>query len=339
MTTIAERTTGIGSLPHHNVDAALDCAFRTGIPFLPQIPIRNPWEFMIAQALEGLPGLQADSNGTARLNVDIWLSRASDFGVRLDSALARAPGVLIPEFEPNPSTSSCWQPFVWELAERGAKKAKIQIAGPITAQGALLLSDPDARDQHPELERQIFRLVLARALAMSRRLLANGIQPLLFIDEPGLYGLTPAQPRHMVALQELKLVIQALRKEGVQVGLHCCSNTAWEAILKLPLDYLSIDAGLSLESVLSHPSEFESFLKTGRLALGVVPAESPRLPFQGMGSTLSSFPAEKTRQILEAALYTPACGLALHSVEDAEATLATLLSYEPSATPPRGARA
>jgi hypothetical protein len=55
---IPATTTGIGSLPHHNIDAALSFSFKTGIPFLPQIPIRNPWEYMIAQALENLPGLQ-----------------------------------------------------------------------------------------------------------------------------------------------------------------------------------------------------------------------------------------------------------------------------------------
>src|SRR4051794_21067651 len=61
-------TTGIGSLPHHNVDAALAYSLRFGIPFLPQIPMRNAWEFMIAQALEDLPGLRVDDDGTATLD-------------------------------------------------------------------------------------------------------------------------------------------------------------------------------------------------------------------------------------------------------------------------------
>ena len=55
--TLARRTTGIGSLPHHNIDTALEYSFQFGLPFLPQIPIRSPWELMITQALEGLPGL------------------------------------------------------------------------------------------------------------------------------------------------------------------------------------------------------------------------------------------------------------------------------------------
>ena len=70
-----QAVTGIGSLPHHNVDAALEHSLRMGIPFLPQIPIRNPWEFMIAQALEGMPGLRPEPDGSVALNMDIWSSR------------------------------------------------------------------------------------------------------------------------------------------------------------------------------------------------------------------------------------------------------------------------
>ena len=61
------QTTAIGSLPHHNADAALEYSFRHGIPFLPQMPVRNPWEYMIPQALEGLPGLEVSREGASYL--------------------------------------------------------------------------------------------------------------------------------------------------------------------------------------------------------------------------------------------------------------------------------
>jgi len=41
-----------------------------------------------------------------------------------------------------------------------------------------------------------------------------------------------------------------LRKEGVIVGLHCCSNTDWKSVLAMDLSYLSIDTNLSLENLL-----------------------------------------------------------------------------------------
>jgi hypothetical protein len=368
---VLKRTTGIGSLPHHNADAALDFSFRHGIPFLPQIPIRNPWEYMIAQALEGLPGLQIDADGSVTLNTDVWISRAASFSERLADAFATLagpqdasgmPDSRLERFEPGASISSCWQPFVWELEERHIRLAKIQIAGPMTAQWALKLvesGDGQARpvqaaafiEKNPELSTQIFRLVLARALAMGKRLQRAGVQPLLYVDEPGLYAYSPQNPRHVLALQELKLVIQALRKEGVLVGLHCCSDTDWATVLGLPLHVLSLDTALSLESLLQSAAtgggdELERFVEQGgRLSLGVIPTGRSSLLhsldatelYAGLVGELRSKLAgraggtELAARILREAIYTPACGLALQSTADAELILEALTQFETAA--------
>jgi hypothetical protein len=330
-------TTGIGSLPHHNIDAALAFSFRSGIPYLPQIPIRNPWEYMIPQALEGMPGLDVGAEGEALLNLDVWIGRSHSFNERLLEAFAQAarPDAFA-AFEPSAAASSSWQPFLWELEERGHRIAKFQIAGPLTAQWVLRLKDGGLTGAHPEIAVQIYRLVLARAFAMCRRLQAGGIQPILFLDEPGLYGFSATNPRHVMGLQELKLMIQALRKENVLVGLHCCSNTDWNAILQLGLDIISIDVELSLDKVLAEPGSQKFLADGGRFSLGVIPTsweagESHVLePAQLFGRLLEFFAQRWSGQphlvkhVLSSALYTPACGLALHSPNDAESVAAAL---------------
>lgn len=332
---ITGKTTAIGSLPHHNIDAALAASFQVDVPFLPQIPIRNPWEFMIAQALEGLPGLVVEKDGTVTLDVDVWTGRSHAFNEKLLNAFSSmaAKRDAFEAFEPSAATSSSWQPFLWELEERGVKAAKIQIAGPLTSQWALRLSDGSNISRYPELASQIFRLVLARALAMSRRLQAGGIQPLLYLDEPALYTST-----HPIAMQELGLVIQALRKEGVLVGLHCCSNTDWNAVLHLGLDYVSLDTNLSLEKLLETGAALERYIaQGGRLSLGVIPTSKSltRLPevedlfaelLDHFGRRWNDKP-ELVRQTLADALYTPACGLALHNAADAEVIISTLAEF------------
>src|SRR5688572_5251208 len=127
MKTTGNRITGIGSLPHHNVDAALAFSFKHGIPFLPQIPIRNPWEYMIAQAIEGIPGLQLENEGNISLNIDIWESQSYLLDRRLAEAFGQGPSKkqAFEAFEPSAATSSCWQPFLWELQEREISFAKI----------------------------------------------------------------------------------------------------------------------------------------------------------------------------------------------------------------------
>jgi hypothetical protein len=322
------KLTGIGSLPHHNADSALEYSFKLTIPFLPQIPIRNPWEYMIAQALEGLPGLSLDSEGQVSLSLSIWESRASDFKQKLDKALSED---CYDDFEPSSAVSSCWQPFVWELEERKTPVAKIQIAGPMTSQWALRLKDGTSADHHPELSSQIYRLVLMRAIAMTRRLKSIGVAPIVFLDEPGLFGINPSQPKHMLALQELKILIQTLRKEGAEVGLHCCSDTNWKAVLSLGLQYLSIDTALSLPHLLENKAELESYLASGgKLSLGAIPTVRHNvlqsldadLILASLEKTLlTALPKETVRKILSTSILTPACGLAFHTVSDAERVL------------------
>lgn len=344
MTTIASAaTTMIGSLPHHNVDAALAMSFQVDIPFLPQIPIRNPWEFMIAQALEGMPGLLVEKDGSTSLDLDVWTGRTHAFNERLLAAFAAmgARRDAFAAFEPSSATSSGWQPFLWELRERRTKIAKLQIAGPLTAQWVLRLKDGSSASKHSDVASQIYRLVLAHALAMCRRLQDEGIEPILYFDEPGLYAFTPGDPLHALATQELKLVVRALRNEGVTVGLHCCSNTHWATVLGLDLNLISIDTSLSLESLLADAELLESYLLNGgRLSLGVIPTSrvyesagvsNPNEVFKRILGVLERSPLGKNpalvRQTLAQAIYTPTCGLALNSPEEAEAVLSALQDF------------
>lgn len=333
----------IGSLPHHNIDAALAFSFQMDIPFLPQIPIRNPWEYMIAQALEGMAGLEVEKDGSVSLDLNVWQGRSHALNERLLAAFSTMsvrPDAF-ESFEPSAATSSGWQPFLWELSERGAKLAKIQIAGPLTAQWALAAKDGSSISRNNEVTSQIYKLVLARALAMCRRLQRGGIQPVLYLDEPALYGFSAADGRNALALHELKIIVQALRKEGVIVGLHCCSDTDWSAVLALDLNLLSIDAGLSLKSLLQYNVPLDHFLRAGgKLSLGVIPTtrsiENPLRKtdpkaihaevLDSLESAFALWPG-RAKEILRDSLYTPACGLALLSTSDAENVLAALVDF------------
>jgi hypothetical protein len=322
---IPASTTGIGSLPHHNIDAALGFSFRSGVPYLPQIPLRNPWEYMIAQALEDLPGLRVERDGEISLNVGIWRSQSDSFRIKLNRAFEKDD---VSEFEPSQMTSSSWHAFLWELQEQGKTVAKVQIAGPLTCQWVI------GSEVESELSSQVFKLVLAKSLAMGRKIQSLGIAPLLFLDEPGLYAFDKTNPKHWLQFQELKLLIQTLKKNQIQVGLHCCSNTDWKSILALGLSFLSLDTELSLETLVkTSGSELEAFIQGGgRLSLGVVPTSRSFVLhslkatelFEKLKTTLSALPNGIGLLILKDSLLTPACGLALQSTADAEYILDTL---------------
>ncbi len=339
---LALHSTAIGSLPHHNVDAALDYSFRVDVPFLPQIPIRNPWEFMIAQSLEGLPGLLVEKDGATLLDLDVWSGRSKAFNERLLAAFSSGAGPeAFAAFEPSPASSSCWQPFLWELEERGTPWAKLQLAGPLTSQWTLRVNDGTPAHRNSDLATQIFRLVLARALGMARRLLSGGTKVLFYLDEPAFFAFVRANPNHAVALRELTILVGALSKEGVVTGLHCCSDTDWDAVLGTGIDVLSIDCGQSLRALLDRTEALTRFHgRGGRLSLGAIPTDRHPESRPGAGAPLGARErlvelvgafethwkgdTRHAREMLEGAILTPACGLAMHSPSEAEDILGEL---------------
>ncbi len=327
-------TTGIGSLPHTQLEIALQQAFLVDIPYLPQLPLRDPAEYMVPQALDGMPGLRFDRDGNASLDVDEW--RKGWLDARLERAIDKGEGLA--SLEPQPGALAAWRPFVWEIEQRKSPLAKVQIAGPMTLRWALRTLDgrglaerADAAEaaEAAEIEAQIFKLLLARSLAMVRRLREAGATPLFFLDEPGLVAFDRKNPRHLVELQELRLFILALQREGAWAGVHCCGNTDWAALLALPWDVVSLDARLSLGAVLATGPAFTKYVAQGGvLGLGIVPTNvvpgAVVNPEKELDAVLAAVPASlaiAAPGLLQRCLLTPACGLALRSVKDAEGVL------------------
>jgi hypothetical protein len=315
--------TAIGSLPHHNADAALTYAFHYPVPFYPQIPMRNPGEYMIPQALESFPGVEFDKEGTAHLDRAAFRRCREDLKELVDDIIAARNHWIFP-----PEHFSCYAPFLYELGERKVSWAKTQITGPLTTQW--VMSGSEKID--PEIGPLVTKLILAKTLTMVRDIQSKGTQPVIFLDEPGLFAFKGNDPLHRVALQDLKILVMALQKQGAIVGLHCCSNTDWPHVLAMGLDLLSFDVELSLKSLLSHRAAIEDYLgHGGRFSLGLVPTQvDPKeLSAEGLVSRLrqdvvSYTSTEVAQVILKDCWLTPACGLAMKSVEHTVSVLTRL---------------
>jgi hypothetical protein len=315
-------TTAIGSLPHTQGELGLQLALQLDVPFLPEFPQTNPGEFMMASALEGLPGLDFDAMGMCTVDRRAFEAGAQAFGSRLDAALASGD---VSSFEPSPLSRWAWRPFLWEVQNRKLALAKAQLAGPATVRWGTQLSTGGAVVEDAEVDKQVFRLLMARCLAMVKALRAAGCTPLFYLDEPGLYALDPTDGQHLLMLAELRLLVVALQREGALVGLHCCGNTRWEALLGLGLDLLSFDVRLSLDALLDVPAPLEAFLAGGgALSLGIVPTDlgEDANVEELVGATEASFESvlgvSRARAAVERSVLTPACGLALRTVIDAE---------------------
>jgi hypothetical protein len=187
--------------------------------------------------------------------------------------------------------------FVKALEARGPKFAKAQLAGPRSA--GVQWTDHLAK----------------KAAAMARALKTANVTPMLFFDEPALgMGELPAA--------ELAAVRRVASEEGAIVGVHCCGQTRWSELLGLGFDVVSLDARLSLEALLEDRPAWLSFLERGgTLCLGVIPT-SPGARYD-VGELCDSIEASlrattpQFERVLSRMMLSPACGLGLHSAEDA----------------------
>ncbi|ADO70587.1 hypothetical protein [Stigmatella aurantiaca] len=322
-------TTGIGSLPHTQVELGLQAALALEIPFLPQLPLRDPAEFMIPSALEGLPGLRYDEEGMCTVDLAAWEAGRTAFEARLDEALTSGH---LEAFEPSVQGCHAWRPFLWEVEHRRLALVKAQIAGPFTVRSVALTSEGGPALDVPGLDIAMYRLVMARALAMVKALRRANATPLFFLDEPGLFAFQRSQPRHLLAMQELRLMVLALRREGALVGIHCCGNTDWASLLAIQPDVLSLDVRLSLDAVLEESDALLRFLDSGAtLSLGIIPTDLAstysvsELAESVEASLKASLPkGRRFTQVLSHVLLTPACGLAMRSVPDMERIMGEL---------------
>lgn len=191
--------------------------------------------------------------------------------------------------------------FLEAIAERRPAIAKVQLAGPLTVASASGL----------EVER-VRAVLQAKALALVDGVRAAGAKPLIYLDEPALAG----------DLAPLRSLASALRDRGGWVGVHCCGQPDWNEVLTLPLDVLSFDVRLSLDAIAEAPA-LEAFLaKGGRLSLGIIPT-GPGARYavpELVDSVLLALPAPAVAD----ALLTPACGLGLFAIADADRVLAEL---------------
>jgi methionine synthase II (cobalamin-independent) len=302
-------TTGIGSLPHHNIDSAIEYSFRFDLPFLPQLPLKSSKEFMLFQALHHHPALVMDTPNEALFDLKAWVKNKNQYEKKLNHAIESEQ---FEEFLPDAEVVRCFKAFLFECEERNCTEAKIQIAGPLTCQVISKLVDGEPLNEYPDLLSSIFKTVYVQAAAMVQIMIKRDIKPVLIFDEPGLYALSVNAPLYLTAFNELKITLMSMKKMGAKLGLHICANTDWPKILELPLDFLSFDFRLSIQQILES-SNLDSFLNNGgRFFLGVIPTSQNSQMYQEIEcrDIFKTIPEDKLSHIIEGSYLSPACGLA-----------------------------
>lgn len=305
---------GIGSLPHRHIDAAVSLALTASpdLPAAPSLPRRDRREGMIAQAAWGLRGIDVGDDG--RLAVVGDTDPGDPF---VDTPDGSAAGIDGPGF-------AGLRAFLDAVRHRTAP-IKLQVTGPVTLGLALL----DAGVPAERAFATAGAAVRARTIALLDT--ATHAAPLaskvVFVDEPGLVALSdPSFP--LPADEAIDLVSAALAavEPYAVTGLHCCGDTDWRLALAAGPQIVSMPTD---SAIVDHAGALGVHLdRGGWIAWGAVPTNrpiggEPTMLWRTLSDTWCQLVQRgcDALRLRDQALVTPECGLALHDPVQAELIL------------------
>ena len=266
--------TGIGSMPHRDVEAALDLVFKytPQIPFWPQLPKRNTREGMVAQFSENLPCIKVKDEGVSFVTKD----KEKELEIFYERIIAND----VDYFKISNNFALGIHSFYQRLEKSNLKDIafiKCQVAGPFTFAAAI--SDEQGVAL---LHNEVFMQVALKALTMKALWQINlfkkfGKKMMLFFDEPylGCFGSAYTPINREDVVKGLSELTQSLKSPDVLLGVHCCGNTDWSIFTDVTsIDIISFDAFGFLDRLVLYTDNLKTFFKRGGiLCWGIVPTQ------------------------------------------------------------------
>ena len=312
-------TFGVGSLPHRDVNDALDFVWAsTDIPTIPSLPRRSPAEGMIAQALVGIEGVSMGQYGGISVDVS-----------QLD----------VDQFITTDLMSDGYGAFQQFLAtfhqrNRGVDVVKWQFVGPVTLGAQLMRVGLEASVAFPLALQAVRAHVLALEDAVAQS--CGDLTQIIVLDEPSLAE--ALEPGYVIGVEQIIDLVSgalaAVEKRHIS-GVHCCSHTDWGALLAtgarvLSVPVPSVNDEAAMAEMLVAASRISDLLEHGgRIAWGAVRTDGPisvsaERSWKSIVEVMCALVRAGVDPVLlrRQSFVTPACGLGTHSDGVAERVFA-----------------
>jgi hypothetical protein len=258
-------TTGMGILPHKEMERAFLIAMGVDIPFWPQLPRMNYYEDMYVQAAENFPGIVLEPE-----HRKIGLS-TDKFYAELENTLMNFENEEF--FRISPRFSATYAEFLTHDLS-GYVSIRGQLEGPVSF-GLNILDE--ARKPvifNDEVRSLLFDFMARKANCQLRELKAKNPRAFLFIDEPGLQTIFSALSGYTADAARAGLDGFFAQIEHPR-GIHLCGNPDWDFLLRLDLDILSFNAYNCGEIFVKYREGIRRFLDRGGVfGWGLVPANT-----------------------------------------------------------------
>lgn len=322
----------IGSLPVNDPRAAIKDWILTStpeIPIWPQLPA-NPYEHMLHQFAEGLPGVVEESIETPESRI-YYDPEAPGFD---EAQLAFYEEYLQVMEDPELLLTSRFAVSrkraqgIYTLADMTASlTGPIALKGQITGPFTMLTGVHDRQDRLGYYN-ETTRDIVVKGLAMKAAWQAlffrqhSPLPVLIFIDEPALAGLGSSAFISIAAgdiQNDINEVAATLHSVGALAGVHVCANTEWDILLGSDIDILSFDAYGYFDRLILLNQQLQAYLDQGKiLAWGIVPTSDHEAIDRESSDSLVSLwekqaaelvrPGRDLAAILRQTLITPSCG-------------------------------
>ncbi len=321
--------TTLGSLPHLDVGAGTALMFeRTPeIPAWVQFPKRSPFENMMIQFTEGMPGLV---RGKDRTHFDTttpdFTDQLTGFYEHYLAAVEENDTASLEHFALSNEYASGFHAFLerlpTQIASQDVLMLKGQVTGPFTLGTNLLDQERRCAYYDDRLHDVIVKQVALKARWQMMQLKDFDRPVTIFLDEPSLLGFgsqTFITVSREDILRDLNEVTDSIHELGGIAGIHCEENTDWSMLMESDIDILDFDAYDHMRSITLYPAELHAFLdRGGWLGWGLVPTLSREAAAaETLQSSIIRFESGLERLVqlgierdllIRRALITPSCG-------------------------------
>jgi methionine synthase II (cobalamin-independent) len=317
----------VGSMPHKNRQDVISFILNhlTEVPLWPQLPV-YPYEQMMNQYLEGLPGYDAETMGKNIINTNVpnFENELYSFYSEYLDVIEGRIDVRESRFRMGEEAGKTFQVFLDTLASSSNapyQAVKGQVVGPFTLlsslksfDGKLLLYDDRMVDVVPK------HLAL-KALWQIKLLKPFSQRMIIFFDEPALAGFGSSAFIGISSEYIEKLlgeICDILAPYGILIGVHVCANTDWSLLLRSKINIINCDAYNYGDRFCIYGEDIISFVNGGGIiAWGMVPTDDPKKVDQETEESLyrkliglleEHFTSEIIKKILVQSMITPSCG-------------------------------
>lgn len=278
-------TTGVGSLPHRDLNEALALIWRCvpKAPHWPQLPALGEANSFVSQYLQILLAtgvIGAFDRPMFQIETEDWTERLTAF---YEVYLQAETGDLeaLERFGFGAEGGEGFAAFCQDIERHGTRGAvllKGQLSGPLTL--GLQITDKNRRSSYYD---DVLHDILVKTLALhaewqTKKLRQYGLPVLMMVDEPSLYAYgasTHVTLARESLIADLNIIAEGIKRQGGIPGVHVCAGMDWTLLFETQIEVVNFDAYEYMTSMLVLAEPLNRFLaRGGMLAWGIVPTQA-----------------------------------------------------------------